>query len=56
MEKDEEVDERFRIAEPYYTTDTSLSDETAVWLFKECNIPVITRDGAKWFKGVKVDG
>lgn len=41
-------------AEPYYTADTSLSDEVAIWLFKETIIPVITRDGSKWFKGVKV--
>ena len=45
---------RIEEAEPYYTKDTSLTDEMAIDLFKETKIPVITRDGSKWFRGVKV--
>lgn len=42
------------MSDPYYTANTSLSDEMAVDLFKETAIPVVTRDGSKWFRGSKV--
>ena len=42
------------MSDPYYTANTSLSDEMAVDLFKETAIPVVTRDGSKWFRGKKV--
>ena len=40
---------------PYVTAGTGLSDETAIWLFQETNIPVITRDGSTWLRGVKIE-
>jgi hypothetical protein len=38
-----------------FTAGTGIPDEMWVDYYKDINIPIITRDGTKWVKGVKVD-